>query len=253
MNALVRVRFIIFALILMLVSVTFAFAATSVPQDSESRAIFQVTDTATSVVTTTVQSTNTPTATLVVTPTATVTATITITLTPTITPTATPIPTRTPTGTPLPPATNPDSAREPNGAWAYLDPGATHWYKMNDTGLQLSVWIDANGQQGLSMAIFAPEQKDLYGRPIGRGSFNRSEAWHDLFWTGYTRAYGTWFAQVTNGASFPISYSLNYKRTLNSVAGRCSECHGFEIEWDRCVSHGSNWCENLKEEYLQKQ
>ncbi len=124
MNALVRVRFIIFALILMLVSVTFAFAATSVPQDSESRAIFQVTDTATSVVTTTVQSTNTPTATLVVTPTATVTATITITLTPTITPTATPIPTRTPTGTPLPPATNPDSAREPNGAWAYLNPGA---------------------------------------------------------------------------------------------------------------------------------
>ena len=166
----------------------------------------------------------------------------------TLQPEASPTATREPTSIPQP-GSNPDAAVEPRGTWLFIAPNASQWYKMNDAGLQLDIWLDANGQTGLSLAIYAPDQKDLYGKPIGRGSFNKFELGHDLFWTGYTTARGTWYAVVTNGAPQPISYRLDYKRVINSVAGRCSECHGFEIEWDRCVDGGSDWCEELQEEY----
>jgi hypothetical protein len=147
------------------------------------------------------------------------------------------------------PGANPNTAQAPTTAWQFIGPNESHWYKMSDAGLELVIWLDAHGQAGLSLAIYAPEQTDLYGKPIGRGSFNKFQPTHDLYWTGYTRARGTWYAVVTNGTQSPISYNLNYKRVVNSVAGRCSACHGFEIEWDRCVSHGNNWCEDLKKEY----
>lgn len=170
-------------------------------------------------------------------------------------PTATLESTATPTAVPVAmvqPGSNPDVAQVPTGTWQFIPPGATRWYKMYVLGLQLDVWLDANRATGLSLAIYAPDQTDLYGKPIGRGSFNKFIQEHDLYWTGASSAGGYWYAVVTNSSQATLPYLLNYKRTVNSVAGRCSECHGFEIEWDRCVDHGSDFCENLQQEYQQK-
>jgi hypothetical protein len=147
--------------------------------------------------------------------------------------------------------TQPENAPDPTGAWTTIHPNETHWFKMNDAGMQLQVWIDANGQgrDGLSMAIFAPDHLDFYGTPVGRGSYNPSMPGHDLFWTGRTNAIGVWYAQVTDRTPAPISYSLDYKRVVASVSERCSACHGFTIEWDRCTDAGTPWCETLKQQY----
>lgn len=147
--------------------------------------------------------------------------------------------------------TNPDNAVEPLGAWVNLAPSETHWYKMNDAGMLLQVWVDANGQgrSGMAMAIFAPDQKDYYGKPVGRGSFNPSMPSHDLFWTGRTNAIGIWYAEVSNTSQTPITYTLDYKRVISSVSERCSLCHGFNIEWDRCTDNGTPFCENLQQQY----
>lgn len=147
--------------------------------------------------------------------------------------------------------TSPDSAVEPLGSWQTIAPNETHWYKMNDAGMLLQVWVDANGQarDGMAMAIYAPDQKDLYGKPVGRGSFNASMPSHDLFWTGRTNAVGVWYAEVSNRSQAPISYTLDYKRVIASVSGQCSVCHGFNIEWDRCHDNGTPFCENLQQQY----
>jgi hypothetical protein len=152
---------------------------------------------------------------------------------------------------PQPRGDSPATAIEPTGTWQFIGPYTSVWYKMNDAGLQLEIWLDAYGQSGLSMAIYAPDQKDLYGKPIGRGTFSRFQP-HDLFWTGRSSARGTWYALVTNNTPVAISYSVNYKRVIHSAADRCSTCHGFEIEWDRCESApGSSWCSDLQKEYGQ--
>jgi hypothetical protein len=149
----------------------------------------------------------------------------------------------------LPTGVTPEQAKEPSGEWQYLASNTSVWYKIADGGLQLTIWVDANGMGGLALAIYAPGQQDLYGTPIGRGSFNRFEP-HDLFWTGRTRAYGTWYAVVTNHNSSAVPFSLNYARSKHSVADRCSSCHGQDIEWERCVSApGSSFCEDLRDEF----
>lgn len=145
--------------------------------------------------------------------------------------------------------TSPDNAVEPTGAWQLIGPNQTHWYKMDDAGMELNIWIDANGQgrNGLAMAIFAPEQKDLYGKPIGRGSFNPSIPSHDLYWDGFTIASGIWYAQVSNRTNTPISYNMNYQKVINSTAAGCSLCHGYNIsDWGRCQDKGGNFCAGLK-------
>ena len=153
------------------------------------------------------------------------------------------------TPTKAPPGNNPAAAQEPTGNWLFIGPNATHWYKIKDAGLQLTIWLDANGQGGLSLAVYAPDQQDLYGKPTGRGTFNKFEP-HDLFWTGRTRARGTWYAVVTNSNGHAVSYNLNYARSRHTTADRCSACHGNDIEWERCESApGSSWCEDLQEEY----
>lgn len=144
---------------------------------------------------------------------------------------------------------NPGLAMTPTGEWQYIAPQSSVWYKISDGGLQLTVWIDANGLNGLAMEIYAPDQTD-WSKPIGRGSFNKFEP-HDLFWTGRSRAIGSWYAMVRNDNPIAIPYNLNYSRSKHSVADRCSACHGSDIEWDRCVSApGSNFCDQLRDEFM---
>ena len=164
-----------------------------------------------------------------------------------VTPTQRPL--GTPTNTPQPKGDSPFTAQTPTGSWQFVGPRTSIWYKMQDAGLQLTIWVDANGQKGLDLAVYAPDQRDLYGKPIGRGAFNKFEPAHDLFWTGRSRATGVWYALVTNNSQSPIQYSINYSRSKHSVADRCAECHGSEIQWWDCYPPDSEHCKNLWEEY----
>ncbi len=151
-----------------------------------------------------------------------------------------------------PAASNPAAAAEPTGTWEWIGPNATVWYKVTDSRMALDVWVDANRQGGLSLAVFAPEQTDLYGStPVGRGSFNVSQPEHDLFWTGHTRAFGSWYIRLTNNNNSAISYNLNYLRKAISQANYCAACHGYDIdEWNRCETRGNdNFCGDLQGNY----
>jgi hypothetical protein len=151
-----------------------------------------------------------------------------------------------------PGAPNPDVAGEPTGNWEWIAPHVTVWYKVSDTRMALDVWVDANRQEGLELAVFAPEQKEWWNStPVGRGSFNPSQPEHDLFWTGHTRAYGSWNIRLTNINNIPVSYSLNYFRKAISQANYCAVCHGYDIdEWSRCETRGNdNFCGNLESSY----
>jgi len=195
------------------------------------------------------------------TPTPTATATSTITTTLTITPTATRKPT--PTPIPTPKGDSPETARIPMyvkpqycieamcpgavnapplnapGNWTWIDANSTTWYKADDgRSLQLEIWLFANGQQGLSFDVYAPEQKnDLYGKPIGRGAFDKSQAnaGVDLFYTGRSTAYGIWYIRVNNGNAYPVWYSLRFTRTTpTGLKNVCEGCHTGNMDWGAC-------------------
>jgi len=190
------------------------------------------------------QATITPTITITPTATPVISDSLTATVTPTLAPTLTPMPTPTPSGA------SPESAREPNGAWEFIPGNSKIWYAMTDSRLKLEVWLDTNGQKGITMFVYAPEQKDLWvAKPIGQGTFNKLQPQHDLFWAGKTVAYGKWYVVVQNYNSFPVNFSLDYDRVATRVADRCAVCHGYEIGFDSCADKGDNFCENLEEEF----
>jgi hypothetical protein len=211
-----------------------------------------------------VSSTDTPT------PTATATDTSTVTATLTITPTATPQPTWTPSPTPV--GDSPDTARDPiyvrpencidsmcpeqRGApsltaaqsWTWIGANSSTWYKMDDgRGFQIEVWLFANGQQGLSMDVYAPEQRNNLwdAKPIGRGSFNKSMAniGVDLFYSGRSQAYGVWYMKVSNSNASPVSYSFRFTRTIPQAKNVCDSCHNIiGTDWGSCQG---NMCADL--------
>ena len=204
------------------------------------------------------------------TPTATITDTPTLTATATITPTATLRPTLTPS--PTPNGKSPETAKDPiyirpdncidamcpeqRGApsltaaesWTSLDAASSTWYKMDDGhSFQLKVWVFANGQQGLSMEVFAPEQRDHLwdAKPIGRGSLDKSQANSgvDLFYSGRSAAYGVWYVKLNNNTSAPISYSIRFTRTIPQLGNVCDSCHALiGTDWGSCQG---DMCSNL--------
>jgi hypothetical protein len=192
------------------------------------------------------QSTITPTLTLTATmqTTSTIIITDTTTVTPTQVPTSTPMPTATPTGK------DPYQARVPSGNWEFIDPNSSLWFEMTDSRQKLEVWLDANGQKGLTLEIFAPEQKDLWNsRAIGQGTFNKLQPQHDLFWAGKTVAFGAWHAKLTNHNSFPVNYSLSFDRVATRTADVCAVCHGYEIGFDGCSDKGDGFCAGLEDRF----
>lgn len=237
----------------------------------------------------TATSTATPTATLTLTTTladtllqsSTTTSTLVaaqlVTPTLTVTPTATPKPTLTPVPTPR--GDSPETARDPFyvrpqncinamcpeqvGApsltsttdWTWIGANSSIWYKMDDGhGFQLQIWLFANGQQGLGFDVFAPEQKDMYNsKPIGRGSFNKSQAniGTDLFYSGRTQAPGVWHLRVYNTTSAPIAFALKFTRTIPTMSNVCDECHKLiGTDWGSCVDGpNSNFCQQLHDYY----
>lgn len=206
-----------------------------------------------------------------------ITSSATLTLTATVSPTLTATSTATPTLQPAKPrGDTPETAIVPTfvrpydciemmcpgasgapelnqaGGWGWIEAKTTTWYKASDWGaLQLSIWLYVNGQGGMTFDIYPPDRKDLYGQPVGRGSFNPSQRPADLFWTGRSMASGIWYIRLTNHNAFPVMYSLRYTVSIPAMANRCDACHGplRDLMWDRCVSSGNNWCNDLQDLY----
>jgi hypothetical protein len=152
--------------------------------------------------------------------------------------------------TPTPSGTSPESAREPNGSWGYIEGNSKIWFWVTDSRMKLEIWLDAHRQKGISMLIYAPDQKDLWiAKPVGRGTANSLQPEHDLFWAGKTAAFGKWYVLVQNDNSFPVNFSINFDRVATRVADRCAVCHGYDITFDGCDDGGSDWCEGLEEEF----
>ncbi len=121
------------------------------------------------------------------------------------------------------------------GNWDWVPGNSTIWYWMDDGhSLQVQVWVFANGQNGLALDMFAPEQKDLYNsRPVGRGALNKNYPGSDLFYSGRSSAYGIWYARLTNNNAYPVNYSIRYTRTTPSLGNSCDNCHkAIGYEWN---------------------
>ncbi|MBI4785978.1 MAG: hypothetical protein HY782_02900 [Chloroflexi bacterium] len=112
----------------------------------------------------------------------------------------------------------PHDALDISDAWQTLDPGASIWYKIG-SGInrqRLEVWLDAWGKSGIAFAAYSPEQMGDWSPATpakGRGTPNRADARHDLWWVGQAPAGGTWYVLVTNINPVPVSYRLGYNRT----------------------------------------
>lgn len=118
----------------------------------------------------------------------------------------------------VPRGDSPANALEMQDAWRTLDPGASVWYKTDDSSgfRALRIWLDANGRGGLSLAIFSPDQMEgVYSiaKPIGRGTFNKLDPSHDLLWSSDYARWGVWYALVTNSNVVPASYKVGYTQT----------------------------------------
>ncbi len=132
------------------------------------------------------------------------------------------------------------------GTWKWIGANQSVWYRMHDGGgLQLNVWVAANGQERIAMEIYPPEQRELT-KPIGRGSKDKFQPGYDLFWTGRSNASGIWLAKISNYNDHAVEYVIKYTRSIPSNSNRCNGCHFGGVPWDACVSDGNNWCNDLQ-------
>ena len=264
---------LLFASLIVFASTPNAFGCGATNDNSPSQCVLaQVTSTVD------VANSSTPTATVTLTTTLAVTLFQTSTVTTTlgaaqlVTPTATPRPTTAPMPTPR--GDSPETARDPfyvrpqncinamcpeqvgapsltsSTDWTWIDPNSTIWYKMDDGhGFQLEIWLFANGQNGFSFEVYAPDQQDLYGKPIGRGSFNKNMAniGADLFYSGRTQAHGVWHLRVDNNTSIPMAFSLKFTRTIPTMSNVCDSCHKLiGTDWGSCTG---DMCQSLHDYY----
>lgn len=147
----------------------------------------------------------------------------------------------------IPGSRDPYNAPAPSGTEVYVQPHSTIWYSADDRGRRLSIWMNANHQSGLEVAIFAPDQTDLWNtRPIGVAASGQG---FDFFWTGRSRMKGTYRIRITNTNDFSVPYTLGAQAVSDKNGDLCKDCHGnIEDEWDRC-EHSGSFCEDLKDQY----
>ncbi|MBI4786379.1 MAG: hypothetical protein HY782_04965 [Chloroflexi bacterium] len=153
------------------------------------------------------------------------------------------------------PGANNSPAWNGDGEWTWINANSSTWYQMDDgRSLQVKIWLFANEQGGMAFDVYAPDQHDLYGKPVGRGSLNTSYRPADLFYSGRTAAGGIWKVRVINNNPFPIWYSLKYTRTTPSIGNTCDQCHKAlgDLMFDQCRNaDGSSWCQDLNWFYQQ--
>ncbi|HEX7588717.1 MAG TPA: hypothetical protein VF478_10415 [Anaerolineae bacterium] len=82
---------------------------------------------------------------------------------------------------------------------------------------KVSVTVDANGNQGLQLAVYTPEQAanwvgDPSATPVGRGTpytdTSNDQVVHDLYWSGGFNASGRYQVAVTNNSASGISFTM---------------------------------------------
>ncbi len=113
--------------------------------------------------------------------------------------------------------TSPFDAIAPDDAWRTIDPSANVWYKIGEgiNPQHFEVWLDAWGKPGLEFAVYSPEQMNNWSPdtpPKGRGTQNKADMSHDLWWIGQAPAGGTWFVRVISRSTFPLAYKIGYNR-----------------------------------------
>lgn len=147
----------------------------------------------------------------------------------------------------IPGSRDPYNAPAPSGTEVYIHAQSSVWYSADDRGRRLSVWMNANHQSGLEVAIYAPDQTDVWNtRPIGVAAPGQG---FDFFWTGRSRMKGTYRIRVTNTNDFSVPYTLGAQAVSDKNGDLCKDCHGnIEDEWDRC-EHDGSFCEDLKDQY----
>jgi hypothetical protein len=123
--------------------------------------------------------------------------------------------------------TSPGDALEPTDDWRTVDPGGNIWYRLGKgiNRQHLDVWLDANGKDGIGFAVYSPEQMNGWSAstpPKGRGTSNKVDTRHDLWWVGQAPAGGIWYVLVTNKSAAPISYKVGY----NQIQAAQRDCSG---------------------------
>jgi len=112
--------------------------------------------------------------------------------------------------------TGPDNALDPNGMWAEIGPGQTHWYAFlyDGEGGQIDVRMDVDPTGGAMFKIVTPAQLDLWQRSGDLTSCGCSTA-NDIekvdgFWSGNFNTAGTYYIVVehTGAKDGPAAYAL---------------------------------------------
>ncbi len=152
-------------------------------------------------------------------------------------PTARPVvavvkPTATATPVPVALGSSQYDAIAPDDAWRTIEPNVSVWYKIGE-GInreRFEVWLDAWGKPGLEFAVYSPEQMNSWTPdipPKGRGTVNRADMRHDMWWIGQSVAGGIWYVRVTSRSTFPLAYKIGYNRT----GGSAKDCGQPYWEW----------------------
>ena len=114
----------------------------------------------------------------------------------------------------------PEDAIDANDNWLLLGPKAVLWYRLpyGSDPQKLEVWLDAWGKAGLTLAVFSPASElDLWNaKHTGMGAYNKSQASHDLWWSGESIVAGTWYVKVTNNTDIPMDHKVGYNQAFYS-------------------------------------
>ncbi len=145
-------------------------------------------------------------------------------------------------------SSDPYNAPAPNGTWAFIEPHTTVWYRINDGWRRVNVWMSANHEQGLTLSIYGPDQKDVWSsKPAGKGTPGNG---FDFWWTGRSAFKGVWTIRLTNTTDHSMPYNLNAVAFSETAGDMCRNCHGNigQDQFDKC-EHSGSFCNDLKDEY----
>lgn len=150
---------------------------------------------------------------------------------------------------PKPGSADPYNAPAPSGTWFYIEPHTSVWYSVGDRGRRLNIWMDADRNSGLVMAVYGADIQDVWSRrPTGQGAPGEG---HAYFWTGRSRFKGNWKIRITNPTDVSLPYNLSAANISDKNGDLCRDCHGGSIdeeEFGRCEHEGS-FCDDLREQF----
>lgn len=131
----------------------------------------------------------------------------------------------------------PADAIDPADAWDTIQPGASIWYKVDrPQNSNLTLWLDANSNPGVQMAIYSPDQIADLGTvpPKGRATPNKLDNRHDQWWVGQSPSGGTWYGVVTNHTTSALAYKVGTDLLVTGPKG----CQSY---WEYIGSEAVYW------------